>query len=347
MCDAVSRNDFETAKQLVDDDERRFDQFWTFLMQACSERKKAIVDFLLNSGVAVDKTNPSGLTALMFAAISGDEDIFELLLKHNADVMKKDRWGWTVFHVAAKWNRKNILNRLLLLMVDEHCSSASSSPTRTASFMLTVDIEDNRGCTPLWYAAFNGHVDCVDVLLIHGANSDHKDKEGKSPRDIAKQKGHTAVVNKLSESIRWHSNPILAMKDRVIFAQKRKIESLEKKNGDQSSEIVALNAKIRKLESIIEQDFSGCDPEDLYKAVICRGCDQWFSICMEMGYSAATVMAFTNGMPSEADKIRAVFETKKGAVGERDAVKALLKACKRIPKPIIGGVMDNLRAVAK
>jgi hypothetical protein len=43
------------------------------------------------------------------------------------------------------------------------------------------------------------------------------------------------------------------MKDRVIFAQKREIESLEKKNADQSSEIVTLNARIRKLESTFEQ----------------------------------------------------------------------------------------------
>jgi 26S proteasome non-ATPase regulatory subunit 10 len=109
-------------------------------MRACKERKKAIVDFLLNRGVAVDKTTSSGWTALMSAAAAGDEDIFELLLKHNADVMKKDRWGWTVFHVAAKWNRKNILNRLLLLMVDEHCSSASSSPRRRATLVWAVDI---------------------------------------------------------------------------------------------------------------------------------------------------------------------------------------------------------------
>ena len=32
---------------------------------------------------------------------------------------------------------------------------------------LTVDIEDNAGCTPLWLAACFGSVDCVDVLLVH------------------------------------------------------------------------------------------------------------------------------------------------------------------------------------
>ena len=30
-------------------------------------------------------------TALMCAAMEGDEETFDLLIKHNADVMKKDR----------------------------------------------------------------------------------------------------------------------------------------------------------------------------------------------------------------------------------------------------------------
>jgi hypothetical protein len=80
-------------------------------MQACDTKNKVIVDFLLNSGAAVDKTGfvscllvcdcvstchmhamlmQMEWTALMCTARVGDEDIFELLLKHNADVMKKD-----------------------------------------------------------------------------------------------------------------------------------------------------------------------------------------------------------------------------------------------------------------
>ena len=41
-------------------------------------------------------------------------------------------------------------------------------------WQLTVDIKDNDGETPLFCAACEGHVDCVDVLLVHGANPDHK-----------------------------------------------------------------------------------------------------------------------------------------------------------------------------
>ena len=39
---------------------------------------------------------------------------------------------------------------------------------------VSVDINDNEGCTPLLFAARNGHVSCVDFLLNHGASPHHK-----------------------------------------------------------------------------------------------------------------------------------------------------------------------------
>ena len=42
------------------------------------------------------------------------------------------------------------------------------------SCSVPVDIKDNVGCTSLWFAASNGHVCCVDVLLKHGASPQHE-----------------------------------------------------------------------------------------------------------------------------------------------------------------------------
>ena len=64
--------------------------------------------------------------------------------------------GWTAVHFAARHNHKIIVDHLL-------CCCG-----------LTVDTDDNSGCTPLWLAACYGHVDCTDVLLVHGANPDHR-----------------------------------------------------------------------------------------------------------------------------------------------------------------------------
>ena len=75
-------------------------------------------------------------------------------------------------HYAAWYNSKTILNRSLLLL--GQCCCPCPCPCSCAQWGFTVDIDDNAGCTPLWWAALNGHVDCIDVLLVHGANPDHK-----------------------------------------------------------------------------------------------------------------------------------------------------------------------------
>ena len=61
-----------------------------------------------------------------------------------------------------------------------------------------------------------------------------------------------------------------------------------------------------------------------------------------MDYASGQVDDITSRIPSNADKIRAVFNKKINAVGESAATKALLEACTRLPHPIIGGVMDIL-----
>ncbi len=43
-----------------------------------------------------------------------------------------------------------------------------------------VDMKDESGMTPLFFAAVNGHKDCMELLLFHHANVNSKDYEGTS-----------------------------------------------------------------------------------------------------------------------------------------------------------------------
>ena len=45
---------------------------------------------------------------------------------------------------------------------------------RLLSCSISVDINDNDGCTPLWWAVYNGHLRCVEVLMKHGASHQHE-----------------------------------------------------------------------------------------------------------------------------------------------------------------------------
>ena len=66
------------------------------------------------------------------------------------------------------------------------------------------------------------------------------------------------------------------------------------------------------------------------------------AVAATAGLSSGQVADITGGIYNDADKIRAVFDKKIDAAGENAAVAALLEACRRIPHPIIGGVMDIL-----
>ena len=42
-----------------------------------------------------------------------------------------------------------------------------------------IDLADNNGSTPLFYAVTLGHAECTNLLLSYGADPNRKDKKGR------------------------------------------------------------------------------------------------------------------------------------------------------------------------
>ena len=72
-------------------------------------------------------------------------------------------FGETLYHYAADNNRPHILQ--YLLHVDKK----------------HIDKGGFMNMTPLHYASYMGYIDCVQVLLSHGADPEMKDKFGRTP----------------------------------------------------------------------------------------------------------------------------------------------------------------------
>jgi ankyrin repeat protein len=53
--------------------------------------------------------------------------------------------------------------------------------------------------TPLYRALDHGRIDIVRLFLEHGASVEVKNGAGKTPLDVAEQKGHYEIVKLLSE----------------------------------------------------------------------------------------------------------------------------------------------------
>ncbi|AGJ99263.1 Ankyrin repeat domain protein [Wolbachia endosymbiont of Drosophila simulans wNo] len=121
-------------------------------------------------------------SALYFAAANGREGIVKALLTaEQISVSEKDSFGKTTLHWAAERGHIEILNTLL---------------GKKAS----VNIKDNYGETPLHYAAKNGHIEIVKILLaVDGIDINVKDKDEKTPFDLAKTEEIKALLKKAAE----------------------------------------------------------------------------------------------------------------------------------------------------
>jgi hypothetical protein len=88
-----------------------------------------------------------------------------------------------------------------------------------------------------------------------------------------------------------------------------------------------------------------CEPlhsNPVIRAVLRHGRDQWLSVGVEMGYSMAEVESVSHDKPSHGDKLLSIILRKIEDLGEKGTVALLLKACRSIPSPIYGAVMDQL-----
>jgi ankyrin repeat protein len=116
--------------------------------------------------VTIDR---AGRTPLHYAAFDADLEAVTAELDGGADVSAPDRAGYTPLHFACQSAAGPVVACLI---------------QRGAS----LEAEDTHGNTPLWTATFNDKVgECVRVLLEAGANPDHVNKAGETPRGLAEK----------------------------------------------------------------------------------------------------------------------------------------------------------------
>ncbi len=143
-------------------------------------------NILLNRSPSMQ--NPEGYTDLMFsAAINRKFKLFVHLVDLGADIYapnhKGEYKGESVMHVAA--NSQPILEYLISRSFDASVQSPSGQvplhlchDAAAAAYLITQGVDtnakDNYGWTPMHYAAFDGDVSVVEVLLQNGGDPNIK-----------------------------------------------------------------------------------------------------------------------------------------------------------------------------
>ena len=155
----------------------------TPLMVAAGEGAgAATVELLLAAGSDVNAAPPSGWTALMQAAMSGDVPTILALCAAGASLEPRDR--------------EMGIGPLALASFNGHLAAAEALLAAGADMKAL----DKWGLTPITHAVVAGHAAVVRLLAGWGAELDYTCNDGTTPLMLAAVKGHLAVVQALCES---------------------------------------------------------------------------------------------------------------------------------------------------
>jgi ankyrin repeat protein len=136
---------------------------------------------LLVGGADANEGDSEGMTPLMEAAITGQEEVVDLLLANGAKASAVDKSGWTALHFAVQEWRPEIVRKLI----------NAGAP---------VDAQDRDGNTPLMRAVFEskGRGDIIRMLLDAGADQTRTNKSGVSADKLARTISNYDVAKYLS-----------------------------------------------------------------------------------------------------------------------------------------------------
>ena len=145
------------------------------LIEATKADDQTGAESLLVRGHNVDVRDENRRTSLFFAAIQGNEDFVELLLRFNPRINTVDKFGSSPLYYAAAGNNVGVIEML-------------------AEKGANLNAQNRQGLTPLMVAASEGHLAAVQALLDLKADSTLTDFTGRTAFDWALRNNRQAVV---------------------------------------------------------------------------------------------------------------------------------------------------------
>lgn len=174
------------------------------LMVACSFGHDHIAKKLINEGIDINfQMDATGNTALMRAAENGKDDCLMLLLNHGADISRRDKDGMTALMYAVLSGMHVRSGRLTQDKSNSVCQLLAKDVN---SLDFRASAETFNGRTALMFAAMHGFVETYSLLVNAGANFTLRDSIGMDSKKIAiENKQHDLIP--LMDSI--HENYLL------------------------------------------------------------------------------------------------------------------------------------------
>lgn len=200
---AARQNDLDLADRLIRSGAKvtasnRYDV--TALSIACLNGSAPMIEKLLNAGADPNAPGPEGETPLMTVARAGSVPAAKALLAHGAKVDAREDWhGETALMWAAAQKHPDMINALVDAGADVNAESTVVKWERQVTAEPREKWLPPGGFTPLLFAAREGCVACVKVLLDRGAKINQPDPDGITPMVNSIINGHYDVAKLLAE----------------------------------------------------------------------------------------------------------------------------------------------------
>ncbi|KAF9917759.1 phosphate system positive regulatory protein pho81 [Linnemannia zychae] len=171
--------------------------------------------YLLSMKASMEATDHDGFRPLIYSIMNGHTKCVEIFLANNVEIEASQEGDPIPLSLACHYGHEDIA----MMLIDRGanviaCNADGLEPlhitcreghTRLAKTLTTrgarLDQEDKYMCwTPLFYAASEGHVECVKILLEAGCNVNVVDELGKTPIYYAASEGHADCVELLVEA---------------------------------------------------------------------------------------------------------------------------------------------------
>jgi ankyrin repeat protein len=204
---AVRQDDAKLVDQLLSDgaDVKAANRYGvTPLFLACQDGSAAMIEKLLKAGADANATVTEGETALMTASRTGNPDAVKVLLDHGATIDAKESWhGETALMWAAAEGHPAVVR----LLIERGATVNIRSNTNVWARQTTSEPREKwlplGDLSPLMFAARQGCLECVKILVDAKAHINAVDPDGISVTLLAIINGHYDVaaylVNKGAE----------------------------------------------------------------------------------------------------------------------------------------------------